>query len=192
MNEEARPAELQGGPSSLGVGAKAVPADARAFSRYGYELPLLGALGAVATIELVVVHLLLSQWSHVAALVLSLATLVTIIRVGLTVRDMARWPTLVDDQAVVVRHGGRGEIHVLLATIESVENVAFAPEERGRTIFRATLLAQPNVALRLGVPVQVGKKEVTTITMRLDDPAAFIAEVEQRRRAFVQELGRRL
>jgi hypothetical protein len=64
---------------------------------------------------------------------------------------------------------------VPLNLITGVEDVAFRPEEKGPQTFRASLLAQPNVAIRLSQPLRHGRRTLSTISMRLDDPATFLA-----------------
>ncbi len=70
-----------------------------------------------------------------------------------------------------------------LSTVAKVEDVACSPQEAGPTVFRASLLAKRNVAQRLTVPLRAGRKAVSAISMGLDEPAAFLAEVVRRQRA---------
>lgn len=150
------------------------------FSRHRYELPLLGVFLALAALELVAVHLLMSLWRPTLAWALTALSAAAIVQVGLLIRGLVRHPTTVDASHVHVRHGRAGDLPVPLAIIASVENVAFAPEEKGAGVFRASLIASPNVALRLREPVAVRKRAVAVVTLRVDDPEAFIGEVRAR------------
>lgn len=183
MNQGARPADMQGGPFALVENSGSGRGGGKAFSRHRYEFPLLGMFGVIALIELVVVHLLVAQWSVTAATILSALTLLAMVQLGWLMRCMALRPTLVDRESILVRHGGRGEILVPMAAIESIEDVSFAPEEKGLATFRASLLAQPNVVLRLREPLAVGKRRVSTIALRLDDGHGFMREVAARKHA---------
>ena len=69
-------------------------------------------------------------------------------QIALLVQGMIKWPTLIDDNGITVRHGRRKEIFVPLTRILSIEDVAFRPEQKDSQTFRATVLAQPNVAIR--------------------------------------------
>lgn len=150
------------------------------FTRHRYELPTLAVFLAIALVELFAVHLLVSLWSPAAAWVLSALTVLMLGQIALLIHGMATWPTLADDTGITIRHGRRGEIFVPFDRIASIEDVAFRPEEKGPGTFRATLLAQPNVAVRLSQPLRHGRRTLSTVTMRLDDPAAFFTMVSAR------------
>lgn len=135
---------------------------------------------AIAFVELFAAHLLVALWSSTAAWALSALTVLALGQIALLVHGMAKWPTLVDERGITVRHGRRREIVVPLSLVESVDDVAFRPEEKGPQTFRATVLAQPNVALRLSEPLPYKKRMLSTITMRLDEPAAFLATLRAR------------
>lgn len=150
------------------------------FTRHRYELPTLAVFFSIALVELFAVHLLVALWSPTAAWVLSALTVVALGQIALLVHGMIRWPTLVDDTGITVRHGMRSEIFVPLDAVASVEDVAFQPEEKGQQTFRATILAQPNVAIRLSEPLPHRKRMLSTISVRLDDPAAFLAALRLR------------
>lgn len=150
------------------------------FSRHRYELPLLGAFFVIALVELFAVHLLVSLWSSLAAWLLSGATILMLGQIALLVHGMISWPTLVNDKGIIVRYGKRREIFVPFSQIVSVEDVAFRPEEKGPETFRATLLAQPNIAIRLSEPLPLGRRAPSTISMRLDDSRSFLELVDGR------------
>lgn len=138
-------------------------------------MPTLWVFFAIALVELLAVHLLVFQWSPLAAWVLSGVTVLVMGQIALLVHGMTKWPTLVDDTGITVRHGRRGELFVPLAQVASVEDVAFRPDERGSQTFRASLLAPPNIAIRLSEPLHYSQRALSSITMRLDDPAGFLA-----------------
>lgn len=150
------------------------------FTRHRYELPMLGVFFVIAFVELFAVHLLVALWSPNAAWILTALTVLGMAQIALLVHEMTKWPSLIGDTGVTVRHGKRSEIFVPLNLIASVEDVAFRPEEKGPQTFRATILAQPNVAIRLSEPLRYGKRLLSTISLRLDDPAAFLAALRPR------------
>ena len=150
------------------------------FTRHRYEMPTLAAFFVIALVELLTVHLLVSLWSPIAAWVLSGLTVLMLGQIALLVHGMMKWPTVIDDTGIIVRHGRRGEIFVPLAQVASIEDVAFRPEEKGPHAFRATVLAQPNVAIRLSEPLPYGRRTVSSISMRLDDPASFLRMLNAR------------
>ena len=150
------------------------------FTRYRYELPTLAVFFMLALLELLAVHLLLSIWSPVAAWVLSGLTVLMLFQMSLLVHGMVKWPTVVDDTKIIVRHGRRGDVIVPLAQVVSIEDVSFRPEEKGPQAFRATVLAQPNIRIRLSEPLHRGRRTLSSISIRLDDPASFISVVSAR------------
>ena len=154
--------------------------DQASFSRHRYELPTLAVFLSLAMIELFVVHLLVAMWSPVAAWVLTALTIFGIAQIALLIHGMIRWPTLIGQAGLTVRHGRRKEIFVPFAQIAKIEDVAFRPEEKGPQAFRATVLAQPNVGIRLSSPLVHGRRRLESILMRLDDPAAFRAALSAR------------
>jgi hypothetical protein len=156
-------------------------ATASRFSQHRYELPLLSVFLRLALLELMVVHMLVSMWSLTAAWVLTALSILAVVQIAAIIHGLVRYPTEIDAGQVHVRHGRAGRILVPLTAIERVDNVAFAPEEKGREVFRATLIASPNVALRLREPVIVRRRPISTITLRLDEPAAFMVELEARK-----------
>ena len=150
------------------------------FTRHRYELPLLGAFFAVAAVELLAIHLLVSLWSRSAAWLLSALTLFALVQIGLLVHGMIKWPTVINESGITVRHGRRGEIFIPLTQVARVEDVAFRPQEKGPHAFRATIFAQPNVAIQLTEPLVRGRRRLERIAMRLDDPTAFHAMLQAR------------
>ncbi len=150
------------------------------FTRHRYELPILAIFAVIALIELLALHLLVSLWSSTVAWVLTALTMLMLGQMALLIHGLINRPTLIEDAGVTVRHGRRGEIFVPITKIASIENVAFQPEEKGVQTFRATVLAQPNVALRLSEPLVHGRRKLQSITMRLDQPSAFRAELSAR------------
>jgi hypothetical protein len=164
----------------LEIPGRALSLRAVRFSRHRYELPLLTVFLCLALLELVAVHLLMSLWSVTAAWVLSALTVVGMMQIAALIHGLVRHATEIDDCHVYVRHGRAGRIAVPLDGIERAEDVAYAPEEKGPVVFRASLIASPNVALRLREPIMVGKRAVSMVTLRLDEPAAFLDELRRR------------
>jgi hypothetical protein len=172
MNEMKPVLETPGRASSFG---------AISFSRHRYELPLLAVFLLLALLELVAVHLLVSMWSAAAAWVLTALTVVAMVQIAALIHGLVTHATEIDDGHVHVRHGRAGHLAVPLGTIERAEDVAYAPEEKGPAVFRASLIASPNVALRLREPVSVGRRRaVSIVTLRLDEPQAFLDELRRR------------
>lgn len=188
------------------AGTEAPPADSalqpyhrQAFSYYRYELPLIGVFAMLAAIELVVVHLLVSMWNGTAAWILSAATLAALAHIAVLISAMIGRPILVCGDKLVIRCRLRRELVFPIANVAAVEDVALSPEPKGATVLRATVLAHPNIALRLD-PALVYRRfgrlqTIEIIALRVDRPEAFCKAVEVSRglqdfRPPSDELGR--
>ena len=136
---------------------------------------MLGAFFVIAGIVLFVVHLLASLWSHTIAWILTAGTVLLLVQIAMLVHGLMTLPTFIDEHGLHIRHGRAGCLSVPFNNICSSEDVALRAEEIGPQVIRATILAHPNVAVRLNKPMQHRKKQVNVSTMRLDDPAAFHA-----------------
>jgi hypothetical protein len=124
---------------------------------------------ALATTELVVVHLLVALlWSGMAAAVLSVATLAGIGWLVVGIASMWRLPVVVDEAALTMRVGTLKSVTVPLADIERDP-----PDAAGaRPRLNLALIAHPNVTVILRKPL-AGRRGVRAIAHRLDNPGAF-------------------
>lgn len=151
------------------------------FTAAGSELPMLYVFLGLASCELLVVHLLVSLWSIVAASILSLITLMFVIQVGLIVRRVKRRPTLVTPDALVVRSGTGTNISISWARIATVTGTGFGPAPSGPDVLQTAMIAHPNVQIILMTPIALrlrGRmRDVRTVALRVDDPDALIDAV---------------
>jgi len=124
---------------------------------------------ALASIELVVVHLMvLLLWSGVAAAVLSLATLAGIAWLVVAIASMPRLPVLLDAEALLMRVGTISAVRVPLAAVAGWEDGPV----KGATMLNLALIAHPNTVVMLREPLP-GRRGITAVAHRLDDPQAF-------------------
>jgi hypothetical protein len=181
----ANASEAQGPPASAAAGRPPPGDSGERFTYHRNELPLILLLGFFALFELVLMHLLLSLWSTTAAWILSTLTLAGLLHMTILVRAMILRPILVDDQAVRVRCGISTELVVPFASIARLEDSRFAPEARGPGVFRATVLAHPNLTMHLAPPVPMKKGSrifrIHRLALRLDEAEAFCKLVSARR-----------
>ena len=155
-----------------------------AFSCHRDEMPMIWMLGGLAAAELMIVHLLVSMWSGTAAWVVTVLTIAAVAQAAWMVRAMINRPVLVSERAVTIRFRTRTPIVVPIDAIARVEDSALAPEPKGAGVFRGTLLAHPNITLRLERPLSHAARRIEVIALRIDAPAAFRAAVEARRAQF--------
>lgn len=140
--------------------------------------PMLWAMIALGTIELLVVHFLISFWSVAVAAVLSLLSLASIIWLALLIRSMKRLPVLVEQGRLVMRTGSLMEFIVPGANIAAVRTNFPSEAVKERSVLDHGLLAYPNVLVELREPVErkTGRK-TTALAHCLDDPAGFAGAV---------------
>ena len=139
--------------------------------------PLLWVFAGIATLELFVVHLLVSLvWNQVAALVVSALSVATLVWIILLIRSLKRLPVLVDDDGVTMRVGSLKSVRVPAASIARLRTSWPREELKGRGVLNLALINYPNVMLELDPPLP-GRRPVKAVAHRLDDPAGFAAAV---------------
>ena len=153
----------------------------QAFSCHRNEMPMIWGLGTLAAAELLIVHLLVSMWSGAAAWALTALTIAAVAQAAWMIRAMITRPVLVGATDVTVRFRTRTPIVVPIDAIDRVEDSALAPAPRGDGVFRGTLLAHPNVTLRIEPPIRHDGRRIDAIALRIDTPEEFRAAIEARR-----------
>ncbi len=157
--------------------------DDAASLRFDYHravAPMVWMLVACGTIELIVTHVLLAFWFPTAALILSLLTLAGL---GWLVRGlllMKHRPVLLGGGRLVMRTGSIGCVDIPLDAIAGIRPSIDGVAMKRRSVINLAMLAYPNVVVDLIAPLP-GRKGITTIAHRLDDPAAFVSALERLR-----------
>ena len=144
---------------------------------------MLWVLVGIASIELVVVHALLALWKPVWAIVLSVATLGSIVWLVAGIRSFRRLPVTLDDETLVMRAGTLKRIVVPVNAVAGLREHWDAAFVKRRTTLNLAMIAYPNVVIDLAVPLRAGRRSIEAIAHRLDDRAAFVAAVERPRRS---------
>jgi hypothetical protein len=150
-----------------------------AFSYAGGIAPMLWVLASLGLLELGVGHLLIALlWSPVAALVLSLVSLASVVWLVLLIRSLERLPVLVDGSTIVMRTGFLRGIEFRREDVAAVRTAFSSEELKQGGVLNLALLAYPNAVVELGRPVARGRRRIRLVAHRLDDPAAFAAAVD--------------
>jgi hypothetical protein len=140
---------------------------------------MMWVLVAIASIELLVVHFLVSLlWSRTAALVLSIITAITIGWLIWAIAAMRRLPVLVDAERLTMRVGRLKETVVPLAQVRGIRRDWDAAAIKDRSVLNLALIAYPNVIVDLILPLP-GRRGIKAIAHRMDDPTAFAAAIER-------------
>ena len=142
---------------------------------------MMWVLVALGSVELMVVHLLVSLlWGRVAALLLSGVTLAGIVWLAGVIRSMKRLPVLLDHDRLVMRVGTLRSVTVPLANIAGLRQSWDGGALQARDVLNLALIAHPNILVDLAEPLP-GRRKVRAIAHRLDDPAAFARALESLR-----------
>ncbi len=166
-----------------------VPAGSQGFSfhRKTGLVALYSAAIGVCVVELFVVHLVVHAFSPRAAWILSALSAFGVIWLVGFLRATVLRPVLVTAHGVVVRSGLQWTLDVPFAAVEHMDTGRVAaPARRAPQYLRVGGAAPPTVRIDLGTPLlAVGAygrtRPVKTITLTLDDAAAFARAVHGRR-----------
>ncbi len=142
---------------------------------------MLWVLVGLASIEFAVVHALLAMWHPIVAILLSAATLASIVWLVAGIRSFRRLPVTLDGETLVMRAGTLKAITVPVDRIAGLRESWDAAFVKRRTTLNLAFIAYPNVVVDLVVPQSTGRRSIGAVAHRLDDPAAFAAAVEQLR-----------
>ena len=144
--------------------------------------PMLWVFFGLASVELFVVHLLVSIWSPRTAFVLSALTVLTMLWLIRLIRSFRRLPVLVDEEGMLLRTGTLMAIRLEWPNIEEART-GFASEAlKAKSVLNLAMLSYPNVLIHLHAPVAHRRgRLVSKVAHCLDDPAGFAAAVARMR-----------
>jgi len=152
------------------------------------SIPLVVGISMVILVETLALHVFLNRWQPVAARAMTLVSLASVLWLVQDDRALARLPVEVDDETVNLRCGRRFAVKVPRADIAEVRQLTWRDvPSRGPGYLKGSGFAQPNVAVRFTEPLAVKifgvTKQVSTVGLRLDDPAGFVAALQEPERA---------
>lgn len=150
----------------------------QAFFYHRAIAPMLWVFVALASVELVVVHLFLSHWVPTAALILSALTLASVAWLVRAILRFPRLPVLLAPDALVMRVGTLKALTIPLTDVAGLRDAWDAEALRSRDVLNLALIAYPNVVIDLRRP-HGRRRPVMAIAHRLDDPTAFVAALAQ-------------
>lgn len=133
---------------------------------------------AIASVELVVVHLLVALWRPWFAAILSVFSLATVVWLIGVIRSFKALPVLIDGERLALRVGRLKGVDVALDNVRGLRSGWDAAALRSPGVLNLALIAYPNVVLDLRQPVACGRRTIGSVAHRLDDPAAFVRAIE--------------
>lgn len=140
--------------------------------------PTMWVFFGLAVIELLVVHLLLGLWRPRVAIIVSIVSASGLLWIAMLIRSFRRLPVRIADGRLVMRAGTLRGVSVPLDQVAGLRASWDAAAVKDRSMLNLALIAWPNVVVDLTSPLP-GRRAVTAIAHRLDDPDAFAAAVER-------------
>lgn len=149
--------------------------------------PLMAMFLVIASVELLVVHLLVSLWSRRVAWVLTAISVAGLVWVVRFMRSLKALPVIVGADSVTFRTGRLMRLDVPTAHIAGLRRVWTGSDMKRAGVLKMSLLAYPNVFVDLVTPqpfVLAGRsRSIDAIAHRLDDPSGFAAALSRSKRA---------
>lgn len=153
--------------------AKPLPSGSYTVHREAGYLPILLGMAMVLLVETVALHFLVSQWSGLAAWVLTGLSVYAGLWLAGDYRAMAARPIRLTATHLLLRIGLRWEAALPLSLIDAVALLKGPPAQPARDVLVAVVLGQPNLRLQLRTPVEVTgmyglRRTVREIWLRVD------------------------
>lgn len=155
--------------------------------RFAYHraiAPMMWAIFALAVAEVAVVHLMLGFWFPSAALVLTAINLVFVIWFGWAIASFTTLPVELSETTLLMR---AGRIKAITVAVDAIAEVIADPPRQcidAAGTLDLALIAHANILVTLKTPIRrpglMPRKPLRAIAHRMDDPAAFIAELRLR------------
>ena len=162
-----------------------LPKNAFTYHKGSSSLALWGTFILLVIAETFVFHILIMQWSEIAAWVLSALSVYTALQCFGFAKSLARRPIQITTDTLSLRYGIIAEANIPLASIEAVELTTrdITGTLKAKTLSPISSLEGHNVVLSLKSPQVLRglygiKNEVTTIAFHIDRPEEFKSAVE--------------
>jgi hypothetical protein len=141
---------------------------------------MLWAFAALATIELLVVHLFVSVKWPALAWGLSLVTALSLIWLVRFITSFKRCPHVIEGEKLKLRFGSLRTIEVPLAAIMTVRGRWGPGAEKATGTTNLVPIAYPNRLIEIDPPLSERRGPVSAVAIRLDAPEAFDAALAAR------------
>ncbi len=159
-----------------------VPAGTRGFIYHTYLTPMIATFVALQLIELSVVHFLLMLWNPTVAWVMLILSAWGVIWTVALLKSFRINPVLLTADTVRVRSGMIYDFYVPFDCIANSSSDFSSDELKDKQTLNLAIMSSPNVCLHFTGPITIktffgGEKDITGVALRLDDSAAFLAEL---------------
>ena len=155
-------------------------AAAETFSGHRGITPMLWAFAALATIELLVVHLFVSLKWPAVAWILTAVTLLSIVWLVRFITSFKRCPHALEAERLHLRMGSLRSIEVPLAHVVAVRSHWPSGAEKEPTTANLVPMAFPNRIIDIDPPLAGRRGPLSAVAIRVDDPEGFDAALAAR------------
>jgi len=138
---------------------------------------MMWTLVAIATVETMVVHLLVALWQPWVAAALSIVSVATIAWLAWAIRSFKQLPVEVADGYLVWRVGRLRSVVVCLDQVCGLKTDWTAADLKRSDVLNCAMIAFPNTFVVLQSAVVVGRRSVSHLAHRLDDPTGFATAI---------------
>ncbi|MDG0809070.1 hypothetical protein [Cohnella rhizosphaerae] len=144
-------------------------------------------LTKIIVAEGLAMHLLLQQWSHWAAWIMTLADLWLLALIWADSRASFLRPVTLEADKLKLRYGLRIQADLPLSAIANAAcSPEFHPDRTEQRDAATPLLSTPNVRIELSRPIQIQgllfqPRTVKWIYLAVDEPSAFVQQLERAR-----------
>lgn len=131
----------------------------------------------LAIAELAIVHLLVSLWNVTVALILTAISLAATVWIIALIRSFRRLPVSIANGRLIMRAGVLIRVETAAANVRGLRRQWASGDLKKSGVLNMALLAYPNIIVDFDAPVARGKRAVSAVAHRLDDPVAFARAV---------------
>lgn len=155
-------------------------APAETFSGHRGIAPMLWVFASLASIELIIVHLLVSLKWPAAAWALTLMTLASLVWLVRFITSFKRCPHNIDGGRLHLRMGSLRTISVPLSHVAAVRSQWPSGDEKVPGSVNLVPVAFPNRLVDLDPPIAGRRGPLSSVAIRLDEPERFDAALAAR------------
>ncbi|WP_240320682.1 hypothetical protein [Sphingomonas crusticola] len=132
----------------------------------------------LAIVETIVIHIVvMALWGWKVALVLGVIDLSLIASLLWLLRAIRRHPVTMADDVLVMRIGKLVVVPIPYAQISGLRSSWDAAALKQKGVVNLALATWPNVFVDLSPPVVSGRRRISRVAHKLDDPSAFRAAI---------------
>jgi len=146
--------------------------------------PIIATLGVLVILETVALHLLLSRYSSLLALAVSLSSVSVLIWFIADYVALGGATTVVNDESIVLRVGRRARATIPRKLLQAAISPSWRdlPDAPDRFYLNLTKPAEPNVLLTFKEPVVVTlpgglRRSVRKLAIHVDEPEPFLTAI---------------